>query len=141
MLEVEVFESSVNDAWLVHQFENYSFDGSQVVDKFIPRPYVSVVFHFKERPHFVDEISFKLDPFFLAPIIPRAYTLIFSGDMDTMVITCKATVFSRLFILDLSPVPNRSIHLPHHIFHPLWQKMLGLKNNLDRMTVFRSSLT
>jgi len=136
MLGVEVFGSNVHDAWLVQQFENYSFDGSQVVDKFIPRPHVSAVFHFKQRPHFVDEVSFILDPFFLAPIIPKAFTLKFSGDIDTLVVTCKATVFSRLFILDLSPVPKRSIHLPYPVFHPLWQKMASLKNNQERMNCF-----
>ncbi len=136
MLGVEVYKGNVSDAWLVHQFENYSFDGSQVVDKFIPRPYVSAVFHFKDRPHFVDEVTFILDPFFLAPITPRAFTLKFSGEIDTLVVTCQATVFSRLFILDLTPAPKKSINLPHPIFHPLWQNMANLKNNQERMNCF-----
>jgi AraC-like DNA-binding protein len=136
MLEVETFDSNINNEWLVRQFENYSFDGSQVIDKFIPRPYISVVFHFKECPHFVDEISFILDPVFLAPIIPKAISLKFQGDMDTLVVNCKATVFSRLFILDLSPVPKRIIDLPYQIFLPLWKKMAGFKNFNERIECF-----
>ena len=51
MLETETFDSNISNAWLVRFFENYSFDGSQVIDNFIPRPYIYVVFHFKECPH------------------------------------------------------------------------------------------
>ena len=136
MLEVETFDSNIRNAWLVRQFENYSFTGEPVIDKFIPRPYISVIFHFKECPHFVDEISFLLEPIFLAPIIPRAISLEFHGDMDTLVATCKATVFSRLFTLDLTPIPKRIIDLPNHIFFPLWQKMAGFNNNQDRINCF-----
>lgn len=136
MLEIEVFENNSSNAWLVYQFQNYNFDGAQVVDKFIPRPYVNAIFHFKDKPYFVEDVSFILDPFFLAPIIPKAISLKFSGEIDTLVVTCKATVFSRVFNLDLSPVPTRSINLNHHIFHTLWQNMANLNNSLDRMNFF-----
>ena len=93
-------------------------------------------FHFNDRAFIVNESPIKLEPFFVAPIIPKAITLEFQGKMDTLAITCKATVFSRLFNLDMSPVFKRSINLPEQIFHPIWHAMAKLNSVEKRANYF-----
>lgn len=127
MPEVEFFDKNKNNEWLIRQFETYRFNGLSLSDKFIPCPYISLLFHFKECPYIVQEPPLKLELFFVAPIIPRAISLKFHGVMDTLTVTCKATVFSNLFNLDLSPVSKRSINLPQQIFLRLWETMAHLK--------------
>lgn len=78
----------------------------------------------------------KLEPFFAAPIIPQAFLLRFQGNMDTLAVTCKATVFSRLFKLDMSPVSKRSISLSGSKFFRLWQTMKDLGTTQERMACF-----
>ncbi|HRO47653.1 helix-turn-helix domain-containing protein [Agriterribacter sp.] len=136
MLDIELFDSDKNNEWLVRQFEAYRFSGSSLADKFIPRADISIIFHFKDCPFISGEASLQLEPFFVAPIIPRAIMLQFGGNMDTLAITCKATVFSRLFELDMSPVPKRSINLPQHIFFPVWKAMAHLNTTNERIAYF-----
>lgn len=136
MLSINVFDRDKNNEWGIRQFETYEFSGLSLADKFIPRPYISLLFHFKDCPLIVDESPIKLEPYFLAPIIPKAITLKFQGIMDTLTVTCKATVFSKLFKLDLSPVSKRSIDLPQHIFFPLWEEMANLNTTQERIIYF-----
>jgi len=56
--------------------------------------------------------------------------------METLVVACKPTVLSRIFKLDLSPVWEHGIELPHKFFHPLWQVMLSLKTVEERIDCF-----
>ena len=136
MLDVELFDNDKNNEWLIRKFEAYRFTGSSLADKFIPRPDISIIFHFKDCPLIWGETSVKLEPFFVAPIIPGAITLQFRGNMDTLAITCKATVFSQLFELDMSPVSKRSINLPQHIFFPVWKAMANLNTTSERVAYF-----
>lgn len=136
MLGVELFSNDKNNEWLVRQFEIHQFKGSFLADKFIPRPNISIIFHFKDRPLILDQIPIHLEPFFVAPIISKVITLKFHGNMDTFVVNCKPTVFSRIFGLDLSPVQKRSITLPHTLFFPLWRDMGGLNTTKERIACY-----
>lgn len=136
MMDVEHIDGDENNQWLIRQFETYRFNGLALEDKFIPRPYISILFHFKERPFIADESPLKLEPYFVAPIIPKAITLKFHGSMDTLTVTCKATVFSQVFNLDLSPVSKRSINLPRRVFHPVWEAMAALSDPHVRIAYF-----
>ena len=136
MLEVELFENDKSNEWLITQFETYHFSGSSLVDKFIPRPYISLLFHFKDRPVISENPPFELESFFVAPIIPKAITLIFKGNMDTLTVNCRASVFSRIFKLDVSPIEKRSINLPSQIFFPLWKEMSNFKTTSERVNHF-----
>ncbi|HRN56487.1 MAG TPA: helix-turn-helix domain-containing protein [Agriterribacter sp.] len=136
MLDIEIFGNDEKNEWLIRQFEFHRYKGSFLSDKFIPRPDVFVVFHFQDCPLIVDDTPIQLEPFFLAPVLPRAITLKFSGNMDTLAITCKATVLSRLFGLDMSPVSKQSISLPRHIFSPVWEAMADLRTPAERIAYF-----
>jgi AraC-like DNA-binding protein len=136
MLDVEVFANDKNNDWLVRQFESYQFSSNTLTDKFIPRPYISIIFHFKDCPLISDKTSVSLEPYFCAPIVPKALSLQFQGNMDTLAINCKATVFSRVFGLDLSPVRQQSIQLSPEIFYPVWKSLAGFKTTADRILFF-----
>lgn len=136
MVKVETFESEDSAKWIVIQYETYQYNGFSVADKVIPRPYVFVVFHFGDCPIIEGGDSLYLEQVFLAPIVPQAINLKFHGNMDTLVVTCKASVFSRLFNIDMTPVKKRSITVPEHIFLPLWEKMAILNSTPERISCF-----
>jgi len=136
MLEFEVIDPGPENHWLVHQFEAFRFSGDSIADKFVPRPYLSIVFHFGDCPRILDNPPKQLPPFFVAPIVPQAFVLEFHGEMDSFMVHCNSTVFSRLFDLDLSPSPNRSIDLPRHLFFPLWEAFRPLRGTQERMDHF-----
>ena len=50
MLGVKFFSNNESNDWLVRQFEIFKFSDSFLAEKFIPRPDMSIVFHFKDRP-------------------------------------------------------------------------------------------
>lgn len=136
MPTVEIFDSDPRNNWLVQQFESFLFNGSTVADKVIPRPCVFLVFHFNQRPVILGQPPNLLEPMFVAPIVPEAIVLEFQGRMDSFVIGCKASVFSRLFNVDMSPVRKRSITLPEEIFAPLWVKLAKLNTSEQRSACF-----
>lgn len=136
MINIETFESNNGNKWLINQFEIYRHAGLPIADKVIPRPYVFVVFHFRDCPTIEGDGSMHLEPMFVAPLVPQAITLKFYGNMDTVVVTCKASVFSRLFDVDMSPIKKRSITLPEHIFSSLWEKMRNFDSTAERIACF-----
>ncbi|WP_262248459.1 helix-turn-helix domain-containing protein [Parapedobacter soli] len=136
MLNVDLFDKDENNEWLIRQFEAYRFIGTSVTDKFIPRPYISIIFHFGDCPQIDGEMTIQLAPFFLAPIIPKTIALKFHGHMDTFAVHCKPTVFSQVFGLDLSPVPGRSIDLPQQHFSPLWKSLAVCHTIAERISRF-----
>lgn len=136
MPNIQVFSAEKNSEWLIKQFEAYRFNGASIEDKFIPRPYISLIFHFKACAAIVGETTLNLEPFFAAPIVSEAFLLKFQGNMDTLAVTCSATVFSRLFDLDMSPTQKRSISLPLPAFHTLWAELAMLDTTEDRIDCF-----
>lgn len=135
MLYVKHFDNNKSNEWLVRKFEIF-FNESFLAEKFIPRPDISIVFHFKDRPLILGETNIQLEPFFAAPIIPKSIVLNFHGTMDTFIVICKAAVFSRVFGIDLSPVQKRSINLPYEIFYPLWKDLSEIETTNKRIEHF-----
>lgn len=136
MLAVKFFKNSTSNDWLVRQFEIFKFSDTFLAEKFIPRPDISIVFHFKECPLILGETNIQLEPIFAAPIIPKSLVLNFHGTMDTFIVICKPTVFSRVFGINLSPIQKRSIDLPHAVFQPLWHELSRLKTTAERINYF-----
>lgn len=135
MLYVKHFDNNESNEWLVRKFEIF-FNESFFAEKFIPRPDISIIFHFKDRPLILGETNIQLESFFAAPIIPKSIILNFHGTMDTFIVICKAAVFSRVFAVDLSPVQKRSINLPHKVFHPLWKDLSEIETTNRRIEYF-----
>ncbi len=96
MLYVKHFGNNKSNEWLVRQFEIF-FNESFWAEKFIPRPDISIVFHFKDRPLILGETNIQLEPFFAAPIIPQSIVLNFHGTMDTFYCHLQTNRFHTCF--------------------------------------------
>jgi AraC-like DNA-binding protein len=139
MFKVARYQSPDHQKWLISLIETLRFDESVLLfDKFIPRPTASIIFHFKEAPFLIDSETIGLNSLFLAPVIPKALVIKFQGNMDTFVASCKPTVLSRLFNIDMTPAPPRSIHLPEKIFQPIWVELKELESDEARMEHFNN---
>lgn len=137
MFKVEHYNNGINNHdWLIRQFEIFHFEEYSLEEKFIPRPDISLVFHFRDVPLIIDKVNIQLEPCFIAPIIPRSILLKFHGSMDTFIVVFKPTVISRIFGLDLTPVAKRSISLPSDIFQPLWLSLSELTTPEERIGHF-----
>ncbi|RXJ52659.1 helix-turn-helix domain-containing protein [Gelidibacter gilvus] len=136
MISINNVDGDKNSDWLIRRYESYQFCGPSVSDKFIPRPYIYLMFHFKDRPFITQDLPIQLESLFVAPIVPAAFTLTFQGEMDSLAVACNATVFSRVFEVDLSPVSKRSINLPQPSFYQLWQTLADLTTTDERIAYF-----
>ncbi len=136
MFQVQHFNALKTESWLIRQFELFQFEDSILKEKFIPRPDISIIFHFKNAPLIIEDKEIYLEPFFCAPILPKSLSLTFHGTMDTFVVVCKPTVLSRVFNLNLTHTSHHGIILPHHIFYPLWKNLSELKTSHERICFF-----
>ncbi|MBP1638367.1 MAG: AraC family transcriptional regulator, partial [Bacteroidetes bacterium] len=106
MFHVAFFENSESNKWLIRQFELFRLNESFMAEKFVPRPDISIMFHFRDTPFILEDNEIQLEPFFATPILSKSLSLNLHGKMDTFVVVCKPTVFSRIFDVNLSPVPK-----------------------------------
>ncbi len=137
MPQVERYNSNETQNWLVNKFERFRYSNfTFLAEKFIPRPDISLIFHFNNTPYIVGKPFIKLEPFFVAPTISKAITVKIEQNMDTFIVNCKPTVFSRIFNIDMSPLSKHSINLPHDIFYPLWKKLGSLKTTEEQIVFF-----
>ena len=135
MLTVKHYSAGDND-WLVKRFEVFRSDGCRLVEKFIPRTDISIVFHFGDLPAVAGERPVLLEPFFAAPIVPEALLLNLDGVSDTFIAICNPTALSRTFGLDLTPRGKYGIDLPRDLFYPLWKEMSKLNTAKERIISF-----
>ncbi len=136
MFQVEHYKTDNSLKWLVKQFEVFRFDDEFIAEKFVPRPDISIIFHFEDTPFISGDIDIKLEPFFATPIVRNSFIMDFRGNLDTFIVICKPTVFSRIFDIDLSLIKKQSIDLPSTIFLPLWQSMARLQTVEERIQEF-----
>lgn len=142
MFNVAHYPPSHHHKWLICLFEAFRFNESTyTLDKFIPRPVVSMIFHFQDRPLIFEKPQILLEPFFIAPIIPKTMILKLGGQMDVFTVTCNPTVFSRIFNIDLSPVSKKSINLPNDIFLPLWEELKEMQSDEERIIHFNQFIS
>ncbi len=136
-MEVSYHEAGAGMDWLVRQFETIRCKAdADVLDKFIPRYDVSLVFHFKTPPLMLNPVKEVLPPFFLVPVVPQSNLMRVNKDNDTFIATCKPTVLSRILHLDLSPGPHLYVPLTHDLFYPLWQKLRHLQSSEEWISCF-----
>ena len=126
-------------SWLVKQFEFITYTGKEALtDKFVPREDVSIVFHFRNRPRMIYPIDRELPPVFIAPLTPTANSICMPGGIDTMIITCRPTVLSRLLGISLAPGNDIWVPAPEKLLLPAWEKMRYGSSNAERMEIFAS---
>lgn len=140
MFKVRLFDPDESQSWLIRKFEEFRFDGEFLSEKFVPRPDISLMFHFNDRPFISAETPVTLAPFFASPILAKSLDLNFHGEMDSFVVVCRPTVLSKIFNLDLSSIMNRYINLPEELFRPLWMELALLDNTPERISLFSDFL-
>lgn len=139
MLQVEYQEASSNHQWLVKQFETFHSNEPLLAEKFVPRPDISIIFHFKDKPQIIDKINTPLEPFFATSLVSKSLEMTVNGVMDSFVVICKPTVFSNVFNINLSRYSTYSIPLPTALFYPVWKELAQLdtfKARIDYFTTF-----
>ena len=143
MFNVDFFENNKRNKWLIRQFELFRLNESFIAEKFVPRPDISIMFHFRDTPFILEDNEIQLEPFFATPILSKSISLYLYGEMDTFIAVCKPTVFSRIFDVNLSSVPKYGIALSENIFYPLWvalSKMNDIKERINYFTNFINSI-
>lgn len=138
MFQLECYKAAFGQNWLIRQFETFHFNEPFTEERFIPRPDISIIFHFKDTPLILRENDIKLVPYFATPIISRSLILHCHGLMETFVVICKPTVFSRIFEINLSSESGHIINLPNNIFYPVWNDLSALKSLEERISYFVS---
>jgi AraC-like DNA-binding protein len=133
-LEVQYYAPDQDISWIVKQFETIHFDGDgEVTDKFIPREDISLVFHFNDPPTMTCPIYKKLPNYFIAPVSSKASVMRLTKANEVFIVTCKPTVFSRVFNISLAAVPTIFIQLPQSVFYPLWENLSKSRNTGERV--------
>ena len=136
MLDVKFYSNNKSNDWLVRQFAAYRFSDALLTEKFIPRPDVSIIFHFKNQPSMIDNGNILLEPLFVTSIPTHSFTLHFRGPMDTFVVICKPTVLSCAFGIELVPFPSKAIDLSNTVFQSLWEHLSQCETTEDRINYF-----
>lgn len=136
MLQVEYHKASSDTEWLIKQFETFRLDEPCLTEKFIPRQDISIIFHFQSTPTIIGGKNIPLEPFFATSVVSKSLEMQMNGPMDTLVIICKPTVFSRLFNIDLSQTGSQCINLPKPLFYPLWNDLANLITTEERIRYF-----
>jgi len=135
MFKVEYFVAK-SPHWLIRQFEIYNFTEPFFGEKYIPRPDVALIFHFKQIPVIENNPPVKLLPYFLVPVISKSLPISANGETESFIVICKPTVLSRVLNLDLSPSEKYGIKLPEGLFDPLREKLSVLKTAKERVACF-----
>ncbi len=140
MLPNVIYHQPSNDiSWLIKQYEFIKYDANvNIIDKYVPREDVSIVFHFKNLPQINTIIKQYLPPFFIVPLSQKAQYISLHGQNDCMIITCKPTVLSRILNINLKPNNNIYINLPKQLFEPVWTELKHTKNNISRINIFNN---
>lgn len=93
---------------LVIQYEHVQAQGEDisVVDRHIPSGYASLVFNLSGRAAIQEEPLIQLPRHFMVVPLFRAVNIGIYEDLDSFIVTCQASVLSRLLSLNLSSFKN-----------------------------------
>ena len=140
MLQVEHHEVPSEAKWLIKQFETFQLNEPCLTELFVPRPDISIIFHFKSTPHLVNSTCTPLELFFATSVVSKSLEMQMNGPMDTFVVICKPTVFSRFFAIDVSQPNSQCIILPQELFYPVWEDLAHLSTAEERIIYFTTFL-
>ncbi len=93
---------------LVIQYEHVQAEGAaiSVVDRHIPSGYASLVFNSSGHAAIHEEPLVQLPRHFMVVPLFRAVNIGIYGDLDSFIITCRASVLSKLLSLNLASFKN-----------------------------------
>lgn len=131
MVNVQVYGSSPVNEWLVRQFEAYGFSGEPVTENLFLVLIFPLFFILITGRSLSTIARFYWTGFFAHRLFQEP--LFFSSDLYCNV---QDPVFSRIFGLNMAPVPGKSIQLAEDIFAPIWEAMKALPALSDRAACF-----
>lgn len=130
-MEVSFKKPLSNYSWLVKQYEMIkSSDSPDILEKFIPREDLSIVFHFGNPPFMLHPHYGELPPYFIAPVVSKPQHMRVSETNISFIVTCKPSVFTRIFNINLLVCKYSYVELPAIPFEALW-KQLSIYSNLE----------
>ena len=110
--------------WLVKQYEVIkSSEEGDVLEKFIPREDISLVFHFGTPPYMLNPHIGTLPFYFIAPVTSGSKLMRIKASNITFIVTCKPSVFSRIFNINLDSGNGIYVELPFDPFDSFWRRL------------------
>lgn len=107
-MKLDYYKSSELCRSLVIQYEHVQAEGENisVIDRHIPSGYASLVFNSSGRAAIHEEPLIHLPKHFMVVPLFRAVNIGIYEDLDSFIITCRASMLSRLLSLNLSSLKN-----------------------------------
>lgn len=107
-MKLDYYSPSDSIRPLVVRYENVRAEGGSVsvIDRHIPSGYASLVFNTSGRAAIQEEPPLLLPRHFMVVPLFRAVNIGLYGDLDSFIVTCRASVLSRLLSSDLSSDKN-----------------------------------
>lgn len=117
--------------WLVKQYEVIkSSEEADILEKFIPREDISLVFHFGTPPCMLNPDIGTLPSYFIAPVTSVSKLMRVKASNKTFIVTCKPSVFSRTFNISMDSGNGIYVELPDKPFDSFWRG-LTFHDNID----------
>jgi len=138
MLTVKFYKPKEEIRWFVRKLETIKTIGlnAQMGDFFIPRPDISLVFHFGNLPTILLPEKKQLKPIFLAPIHTKPCQIQIDGMLDTFIVICNASVLSRVLGLNLTGEAKDYIAVSDSRIVAIYNDLAGLLSDEERINCF-----
>jgi len=138
MLNVKFYKPKENLSWLVRKFETIKATevNAQLGDSFIPRPDISIVFHFGNLPSIFVPEKKQLKPIFLAPIHTKPFQIQIHGVLDTFIAICNASVLSRVLGLNFMDEARDFINISDNRITAIFKDLAKLDSDEERIKIF-----
>ncbi len=123
---------------LVIQYEHVQAEGENisVIDRHIPSGYASLVFNSSGRAAIHEEPMIHLPQHFMVVPLFHAVNIGIYEDLDSFIITCKASVISKLLSLNLSSFKNDFYRRSENDgLKKIEQKFIDKKSATDRIAI------
>lgn len=143
-MDIQTFSPGVKCAFLINRYLFLSAKDvhENIEDRFIPDGSIAFVFNFSGAVTVSDATTtYLLPPSFI--VIPSSQSLIISTypPLDTMVVHCKASIFTRLFNISISPPHKKPfIDAADRIPLTLWEKIKKTPEFEKRKQIFETFL-
>lgn len=137
-MKLDYYKSSDFCQSLVIQYEHVQAEGKNisVIDRHIPSGYASLVFNSSGRAVIHEEPLIHLPRHFMVVPLFRAVNIGIYEDLDSFIITCKASVLSKLLSLNLSSFKNDFYRRSENDgLKTIEQKFIDKKSATDRITI------
>lgn len=127
--------------WLVKQYEQIiAIESTDILEKFIPREDVSLVFHFGTSPYLIEPQRGYLPSFFIAPVVSDCKLMRINASNLSFIVTCIPSVLSKVFKIDINAGNNIYVKLPDNPFFGLWRELSSMDSFTDKIDCFQMFL-